>query len=160
MYSSAAEFICHRAAILAPLALLGRVRRNQSGAAQAARCLTYPVQFHLSVEPISPHDVVVHGLRADWGELAPTLPGCLRSTACVTGPLAGRNRSGAAQAARCLAYPVQFHLNVEPLSPHDVVVLGLHADWGELAKTLPGCLRSSACVTGLLAQLRLRYWAV
>jgi hypothetical protein len=24
----------------------------------------------------------------------------------------------------------------------------------------PGCSRSSACVTGLLAQLRLRYWAV
>jgi hypothetical protein len=66
----------------------GRVRRNRSGAAQAARCLAYTVQFHLNVEPISPHDVVVLGLRADWGELAPPSPGCSRSSACVTGPLA------------------------------------------------------------------------
>jgi hypothetical protein len=59
--------LCYRAARAAPLALLGRLRRNRSGAAQAARCLTYPVQFHLNVQPISPHDVVVLGLHTDWG---------------------------------------------------------------------------------------------
>gem|GEM_PF-1889671 len=32
------------------------------------------------------------------------------------------NESGAAQAARCLAYTAEFHPNVEPNGPHNAVV--------------------------------------
>jgi hypothetical protein len=96
--------------------MTSRVRRNRSGAAQAARCLTYPVQFGFSVEQLAPMTLWYLGyirIGANWprryraARAAPlVLPGRLR-----------RNRSGAAQAARCLTYTVQFHLSVEQLAP-------------------------------------------
>ena len=37
--------------------------------------------------------------------------------------------SGAAQAARCLEYPIQYHPNVEPISNDDVVRIEFQMDW-------------------------------
>jgi hypothetical protein len=61
---------------------------NGSDAAQAARCLDYPVQFHLNLERIGTYKVVVPELHADWVDMASMSPGRDRGTANFTGPLA------------------------------------------------------------------------
>ncbi|MFM2216093.1 MAG: hypothetical protein RL240_411 [Planctomycetota bacterium] len=40
--------------------------------------------------------------------------------------------SGAAQAARCIAYTAQFHPNVEPIRNYEVVGSVLQTDWVDL----------------------------
>ena len=91
----------YRAARAAPLVLLGRLRRNQSGAAQAARCLTYPVQFHLNVEQLAPMTLSCSGnarIGANWPQ---------RHRAARAAPLVllGRLRP---QSKRCGASPIPF----------------------------------------------------